>query len=325
MKKSANEEITSGYTEDLDKEMNQFTPMPIAEGFSDIHECYVSASGHTRLFCATKYGKRYILKCLKPDFFYTPVYRQALTKEFEIGLQLEHPYICRTIGLEQLDDLGATIVMEYIDGDTLQKIIEQKKLSTSLAHKITSQLMEALEYMHNKQIIHRDLKPSNIMITHNGQNVKLIDFGLSDSDSFCILKIPAGTSGYIAPEQLLPNAKSEPAADIYSLGKVIMDMAQATDDKQLKKMAEICMRRDTNCRPQNIQEVRILFSGKSHQHTAIIILAILVLFFATIIAMTYYHKRYMGSSKNESPYIPTDSDTINQGNRVLDYQAWPKP
>lgn len=324
MKKSDSKGITSGYTENLDKEMNLLNPMPIKEGFGDIHECYVSASGHTRLFSATRYGKRYMLKCLKPDFFYTPVYRQALTKEFEIGLQLEHPYICRTISLEQLHDLGATIVMEHIDGDTLQTMIEQDKLTAPLAHKITSQLMEALEYMHNKQIIHRDLKPSNIMITHNGQNVKLIDFGLSDSDTFCVLKIPAGTSGYIAPEQLMPNAKSEPAADIYSLGKVIMDMAQATNDKQLRKMAEICMRRDINRRPKNIQEAKMLFSGASHSHIAIIILGALVLFLAAIIALTYYNKRNMDSQKTESPYISTDSDTINQGNRVLDYQAWPK-
>lgn len=163
--------------------------------YKNLKEFYVSESGHARLFTATKYGKRFMLKCLKKDFLYIPVYQQALSKEFEIGLQLEHPNICHTIELEQVDGLGTTIVMEYVDGDNLQTLIDRQQITPSLAEKIVCQLMDALEYMHNKQIIHRDLKPSNIMVTHNGQNVKIIDFGLSDSDSFYVLKTPAGTSG----------------------------------------------------------------------------------------------------------------------------------
>lgn len=192
---------TSGFTEDISKEMSNSNPLPVEDAFSNLHQCYVSISGHTRIFTATKYGKRFMLKCLKNDFLYTPIYRQALAKEFEIGQQLEHPNICRTIDLEKVDNLGTVVVMEYIDGDNLEQLIKKNALSAELARKIAGQLMDALEYMHNKQMIHRDLKPSNIMITHNGQNVKLIDFGLSDSDSFCVLKSPAGTSGYIAPEQ----------------------------------------------------------------------------------------------------------------------------
>ena len=61
--------------------------------------------------------------------------------------------------------------------------------------------MDALEYIHGKQTAHRDLKPSNIMITRNGQHVKLIDFGLSDTDDYAVYKQPAGTEGYISPEQ----------------------------------------------------------------------------------------------------------------------------
>lgn len=195
---------TSGFTEDISKEMSNSNPLPVEDAFSNLHQCYVSISGHTRIFTATKYGKRFMLKCLKNDFLYTPIYRQALAKEFEIGQQLEHPNICRTIDLEKVDNLGTVVVMEYIDGYNLEQLIKKNALSAELARKIAGQLMDALEYMHNKQMIHRDLKPSNIMITHNGQNVKLIDFGLSDSDSFCVLKSPAGTSGYIAPEQMLP-------------------------------------------------------------------------------------------------------------------------
>ena len=59
---------TSGYTKDIVSEMTEAAPIPVQNGFDNIREVYVSASGHTRLFSATRYGKRYMLKCLKPDF-----------------------------------------------------------------------------------------------------------------------------------------------------------------------------------------------------------------------------------------------------------------
>ena len=71
--------------------------------------------------------------------------------------------------------------------------------------------------------MHRDLKPENILITGNGENVKLIDFGLADSDSYAVLKQPAGTIGYMAPEQAQV-AKADVRNDIYSLGVIMKQM-----------------------------------------------------------------------------------------------------
>ena len=56
---------------------------------------------------------------------------------------------------------------------------------------IARQLLLVMEYVHEQQIVHRDLKPANIMIARNGGTLKLIDFGLSDADSYTILKSPA--------------------------------------------------------------------------------------------------------------------------------------
>lgn len=308
---------TSGFTEDISKEMSIANPMPVEHGYGNITQCYVSISGHTRLFTATKYGKRYMLKCLKADFLYTPIYRQALSKEFEIGQQLEHPFICRTIGMEEIAPLGTTIVMEYVDGDNLQSLIHKHLLTANLAHKVTRQLMDALEYMHNKQMIHRDLKPSNIMVTHNGQNVKLIDFGLSDSDSFTVLKLPAGTSGYIAPEQLMTGAKSEPRADIYSLGMVIRDMAEETGDKELARIAEICTNRNSQERPQSIAALREAISASTFApRPAITLLSVLIALLLLIIGFTYYHRQQKAAA------VETQENVEGSSNQVLDYKLW---
>ena len=321
--KNNDPESNSGYTEDLDKETNGSESSPIENTYSNLQEYYVSQSGHTRLFTATKYGKRYVLKCLKKDFLYTPVYQQALTKEFEIGLELEHPNICRTLSLEQLPELGTTIVMEHIDGETLKSLINRKALTHELAHKIILQLMNALEYMHSKQIIHRDLKPSNIMITHIGQHVKIIDFGLSDGDAFCILKHSAGTTGYIAPEQFMPDAKAEPRTDIFSLGIVIEEIATTIGDKKLEKIAKICTTHNHLLRPGSIEILRKRLSEKPKNQNIIILLGCIVFLLAVAIGISYYHRHQVTQQKEATTEQNLEEDSANHsGNKVMDIQLW---
>lgn len=249
------ENISSDFLDDVSVSLSDIAP--VTTGFSDIKECYVSKSGYTRLFRARRFGKTYMLKCLKKDYLYTSLYRMALNKEFEIGLQFEHTNICRTIGWEELEELGPAIILEYIDGETLESFMEKGLLTKPLARKFVGQLIDVLGYMHKKQTIHRDLKPSNIMVTHKGMNIKLIDFSLSDNDTFNILKAPGGTSGYIAPELFLPNAKSDIRCDIYSFGVLMCSMAEATGDKAMMKTARLCMNHNMEHRPQSMEEISI--------------------------------------------------------------------
>lgn len=285
---------------------------------SVISECYVSKSGHARMFTAVRYGKRYVLKCLKTDFRYTPVYRQALMKEFEIGLQLDHPNICRTISMEPVGDLGECIVMEYVDGETLETAVKGGKITEEAVHKIAAQLLDAMEYMHAKQIVHRDIKPSNIMLTHRGGDVKLIDFGLSDSETFCVLKIPAGTRGYSAPEQLQPNAISSPSADIYSFGKVLEYMAEAVRSKQLVRVGRKCATADCAHRPADIAQVRLLMADKGRSLAMVNVLLIaLALGLIVIIGV-------MMSTRQTTPADAVNADTVSAGaaNKVMDSSLW---
>lgn len=312
-------EETSGFTRDLTDEMERVEPMPVQGGFSNLHEMYVSPSGHTCLYSATRYGKRYVLKCLKPDFRFTPVYRQALVKEFEIGLQLDHPYICRTIGMEPVQDIGMAVVLEYVDGCTLKELMQAGKLTAPLARRIARQLADALEYIHNKQIIHRDLKPSNIMVTHNGQHVRLIDFGLSDSDSFNVLKCSAGTPGYIAPEQLQPDARSDVRADVYSFGMVLKDMAACTSSRRLKAMAAACARDAVSERPSSMAEVFAVPRAAALQRVRLVLLVGVAAALACFVALSLHHRLAPAGDA-----VPADSvETYADGNRVMDLSQWP--
>lgn len=231
--------------------------------FSDIQEIYTSVSGFNRLFRCQRYGRLQVLKTLQPFYSDKDFYEQALRKEFNIGYQLEHPHICRTVGWEQVPVLGRCILLEYIDGITLKEFMNQGKLTRELAYKFMAELCSALQYLHSKQIVHRDLKPSNILITHNGNNVKLIDFGLSDCDDYDVLKLPAGTRYYLAPEALLPGATLDLRADIYSLGVLIGEVATLLHDKKLAAVSKRCTQRKPEKRYASATEVALAIESRS--------------------------------------------------------------
>lgn len=225
------------------------------EQFTDIRCIHVSSSGFNSLYQCQHHGKKHVLKALDAGYVGDDFFETLLRKEFNIGFQLEHPHICRTLGLEQVPGMGNCILLEYIDGITLKELIAQRNLTREIAYKIVTELCLALQYLHSKQIIHRDLKPTNILVTHNGNNVKLIDFGLADSDDYDIMKEPAGTRYYIAPEILKGGVALDLRADIYSLGIIIGEMAEALHDRHLAVISRKCTQQKREKRYASTSEI----------------------------------------------------------------------
>ena len=185
-----------------------------SEQFSDFTP--IPCKGFNILCKAKRYGRWWVLKGLKEQYRQDENYKNLLHKEFDILISLQHPYIVSAYSMEEIPEMGTCIVMEWIDGITLEHWSGKK----TEGEEIFLQLLDAVHYIHAKQIVHRDLKPSNIIITHNGNHVKLIDFGLSDTDDFAILKQPAGTPGYISPEQAI-SRKADIRNDIFSIGCIL--------------------------------------------------------------------------------------------------------
>ncbi|MBQ9509089.1 MAG: serine/threonine protein kinase, partial [Bacteroidales bacterium] len=167
--------------------------------FSEFIE--LPSRGYCRLYKAQRNGQWFTLKALKPEVAHDPVHQGMFEKEFNLMMQLNHPNVVRVYSREEVPGVGLGIVMEYVDGRTLEEFLTEKP-TQSVRESVARQLLEAIGYCHGKQIIHRDLKPSNVLVTYNGNRVKLIDFGLSDSDRYAVLKEPAYTKAYAAPEQL---------------------------------------------------------------------------------------------------------------------------
>ncbi len=230
------------------------------DGFGDIQKIHESPESYSILSRMTLDGKLVALKSLKPEYFGNPFYEGLLRKEYEIGGSLDHPNICPTLDFMNIPGLGNCIVTQWIDGENLADLLPSVK---SLARKIILELCDALEYLHGHQIIHRDLKPSNIMITRNGRNVKLIDFGLSDADWYATFKKPAGTMDYISPEQMAGESL-DCRTDIYSLGKIMKAMGAYS------RIAAVCASEDRGKRYASVSEVRVAILGKERRRRWIV-------------------------------------------------------
>lgn len=118
------------------------------------------------------------VKILKKEFCYDEEFIKRFRNEATAAQKLSHPNIVSIYDMGNDDDIQY-IVMEYIDGLTLDKLIKaKKKLPWRNTLKITAQILSAVEHAHSHNIIHRDIKPLNIMITEEGV-VKLTDFGIA--------------------------------------------------------------------------------------------------------------------------------------------------
>ena len=285
---------------------SEFVNKPFVSCGTDEFADYVEmpCGGFNRLFRAKRYGKWFVLKGLKPEFSSSPIYRNLLDKEFELGMMLSHPNIVTFYGKEYDAAVGDCIVMECIDGVTLSDFLKTKP-SSSIVMKVIGEILSAMSYFHGMQVIHRDIKPSNILVTRNGNNVKIIDFGFSDTDSHVILKQPAGTARYAAPEQIEGNVALDNRADIYSFGVVLKDIVAATGFRGCSYVVRKCTQTDREKRYGSAAEV--LTAIKSRRKMMIVLPVLVVLLVIGMgTAILYSHWK---NSVAEDLNIPS-ADTV---------------
>lgn len=175
------------------------------------------------------------VKVLNSDAAADAGFRRRLKDEAKSASALAHAGIVRILdaGEETVAPSGGTtqthafIVMEFVQGIELTKVIAKGPLKVTEALRIAKEVADALAYAHRHHIIHRDITPSNIMVTKDGA-VKVLDFGIAlsnsetDSEATQALAI-VGTPAYFAPEQANGNVADE-RSDIYSLGIVLFEM-----------------------------------------------------------------------------------------------------
>ncbi len=160
------------------------------------------------------------------DFF------RRFEREAQVLAQLDHPNILPVYDFGQQNGI-AYLITPYIAGGSLRELLHARgTLSVSETLQLMSQILNALQYAHNRGLVHRDIKPGNMLLKQDG-TILLSDFGLvkivssgslNGMESLATLTghMIAGTPDYMAPEQIA--AQTMPASDIYSVGVVIYEM-----------------------------------------------------------------------------------------------------
>ena len=180
--------------------------------------------GKVRLYRDKNYKELlFAIKTLKKEGI-TSYHFSLLKQEVDILSNMDHPNIVKYFGIFE-DDYFIHIVMEYLKGQDLSKIISLKNytdFNENQMGQIIHQLLKALSFIHSKNIIHRDIKPENILFSdkRNIFSLKLIDFGLATFQEQ--EKKTAGTPMYMSPEMVDGNGTY--VSDIWSVGVVVYQM-----------------------------------------------------------------------------------------------------
>src|ERR1700756_4655331 len=168
--------------------------------------------------------------------------RERFLREARVVGQLSHPNIItlHDMGIEESSQTPY-LVMEYIEGMPLDRILEKGTLPLPRACAWIAHAAEALDIAHKRGIIHGDVKPANILITNDGK-VKLTDFGMARV-ARCEARESAllGTPAYWCPEQIMGRPQ-DARSDIFSLGVVLYEMITGTRPFDAESLQGICNR-----------------------------------------------------------------------------------
>lgn len=173
------------------------------------------------VYTVRKHGKWVMLKALKKEYADDPKYQAWLEKEFDVRYNLCHPNIVMVNDLEIVPGVGKAIITDDAYGYSLRRLIDEKRLTPKIVHRLQTQLLDAMEYIQENHIQHIPITPESIIFTEYNENLKLTNVGYNQSDSL---------------------SEQDTQKDIQSYGKVINEVLDnlPTSLPRLRKIARRC-------------------------------------------------------------------------------------
>ena len=192
-------------------------------------------------------GRQVAVKRLHAD---SPVdVEQRFTREAKLGASLNHPNLVSVFDTAT-DDEGVLIVMEYVEGEPLSRMLRRGPLRPEEVSAMVRDLGEALDHAHSQGVVHRDVKPGNVLIREDGV-AKLADLGIataSDGTKITRSGTVLGTVAYMAPEQL-DGRGAGPPADVYALAAISFEALSGKRPREGSTPLEIAHRIATEGAP----------------------------------------------------------------------------
>lgn len=173
-------------------------------------------------------GERFAVKVLHPEIASEPRVLQRFINEATAARRISHPAVVRVIDAGEIRRGTAFLVMEFVDGVSLRRLLRRGALPEARAVAIACALAAGLESAHAVGVVHRDLKPENVLIPRGVRAVaaRIVDFGIAriiDGPRLTTARHVMGTPQYISPEQAM-GAAMDGRADIYSFGVLLYEM-----------------------------------------------------------------------------------------------------
>ena len=200
-------------------------------------------------------GKYFLVKTTKDNSEHQ---LKMLRREYELSIGCDNSHIVHVFTYEYGIHEGDGIVMEYIEGRTLNEYLLEKP-SLESRQRVFGELLSAVNYLHKRGIIHNDLKPENILITRADDTLKIIDFGLADKDAYFVWKTLGCTPEYASPELRNQGKDIDARSDIYSIGVIMRDIFEGRYSRIIKR----CCKEKSQQRYSDVSELLKSWQGRN--------------------------------------------------------------
>ncbi len=199
-------------------------------------DCYydfnlLKTTSTSRLWRVSRDGKYFLVKTTKDNSEHQ---LKMLRREYEMSIGCDNPHVVHVFTYEHDTHEGDGIVMEYIEGRTLDEYLLEKP-SLASRQRIFGELLSAVNYLHKRGILHNDLKPENILVTRADDTLKIIDFGLADKDAYYVWKTLGCTQKYASPELRNQSKDIDARSDIYSIGMIMREIFDGRHSHIIKR------------------------------------------------------------------------------------------
>lgn len=211
------------------------------------------------------------LKFVHTEAMHNPEIISRFEREARAAVRLKSEHAARIIDVGRLESGSPYIVMEYLEGQDLAQLLEQRRtLPVAVASDYIIQACDAIAEAHSLGIVHRDLKPGNLFLartSHGQQVIKVLDFGISKTQgpagdvNMTRTQAVMGSPGYMSPEQMRSTKNVDGRTDIWSLGIILYELVAGRTPFQADTFSALCVKIAVDPHPPMLELPAKLPSG----------------------------------------------------------------
>lgn len=215
------------------------------------------------VYTVRKHGKWVMLKALKKEYASDPEFQAKLEREFDTRYNLAHPNIVMVNDLEDVPGVGRAIITDDVYGYSLRRLIDEKRLTPKIVHRLETQLLDALDYIETNHIVHHPITPDTIIFTEYQENLKLIDVGYDNTSAL---------------------SEQDTRKDIESYGEVLEEVLDhlPTSLPKLRHIASRCKKGDYN----SITDVQLAVERRSSAQIYVFLCILIAILAGVLIWIT---------------------------------------